>query len=101
MDQRGQKKLRRLRQRLGQEHGFALVLALAVTCALVMTVVVVIEEASSNSRSSDRSRGRVSAYGLAEAGINDAASILSKSNAYDPHLLHPQGSYCTGRLRQS
>ena len=58
-----------------------------------MTVAAVIEAATSNSRSSDRSRGRVSAYGLAEAGINDAGSILSKGNAYDPHLLHPQGSY--------
>jgi len=29
---------------------------------------------------------------VAEAGINNAASILSKSNAYDPHALHPQGA---------
>jgi hypothetical protein len=58
-----------------------------------MTVITVIEAASSNSRSSDRSKGRVSAYELAEAGINNAASILRKSNAFDTHLLHPQGSY--------
>jgi hypothetical protein len=53
----------------------------------------VIEAATSNSRSSDRSKGRISAYSLAEAGINNAASILTKSNAYDAHVLHPQGTY--------
>ena len=83
----------RLRQMLGQERGFALVIALAVTFVFSMTVVTVIEAATSNTRSSDRSKGRISAYSLAEAGINNAASILSKSNAYDPHVLHPQGTY--------
>jgi Tfp pilus assembly protein PilX len=78
---------------MANEQGFALVIALAVTVVFSMTVVTVIESASSNSRSSDRSKGRVSAYTLAEAGINNAASILSKSNPYDEHLLHPQGSY--------
>ena len=68
----------RLRQMLGQERGFALVIALAVTFVFSMTVVTVIEAATSNSRSSDRSKGRVSAYSLAEAGINNAASILAK-----------------------
>src|SRR5690242_5112995 len=58
-----------------------------------MTVIVVVESASSNQRSAFRSKDRVSAYDLAEAGINDAFSILSKSNPYDPHLLHPQGAY--------
>jgi Tfp pilus assembly protein PilX len=83
----------RLRRLLVAEEGFALVLALAVTVIFSMTVVTVIESATSNSRSSDRSKGRVSAYSLAEAGINNAASILARSNAYDPHLLHPQGTY--------
>jgi Tfp pilus assembly protein PilX len=83
----------RLRERLGEERGFALVIALAVTVVFSMTVVTVIESATSNSRSSNRSKGRISAYSLAEAGINNAASILSKSNSYDPHVLHPQGAY--------
>jgi Tfp pilus assembly protein PilX len=83
----------RLRQMLGPERGFALVIALAVTFVFSMTVVTVIEAATSNTRSSDRSKGRISAYSLAEAGINNAASILTKSNAYDPHVLHPQGTY--------
>jgi len=84
--------MKRLRRLSGEEHGFALVIALAVTVVFSMTVVTVIESATSNSRSSDRSKGRISAYSLAEAGINNAASILSKSNAYDPHALHPQGA---------
>ena len=82
--------LRRLRS---DEGGFALVIALAVTVVFSITVVTVIESASSNSRTADRSKGRVSAYTLAEAGINNAASILGKSNSYDQHLLHPQGTY--------
>jgi Tfp pilus assembly protein PilX len=85
--------MRLLRRLRSEEQGFALVIALAVTVVFSMTVITVIEAASSNSRSSDRSKGRVSAYELAEAGINNAASILKKSNAFDPHLLHPQGSY--------
>ena len=85
--------MRRLRQVLGNEQGFALVIALAVTVVFSLTVVTVIESASSNTRTSDRSKGRISAYSLAEAGINNAASILAKSNSYDAHLLHPQGTY--------
>ena len=68
------KKLRRLSE---QEHGFALVIALAVTVVFSMTVVTVIEAATSNSRTADRSKGRISAYSLAEAGINNAGSIHS------------------------
>jgi Tfp pilus assembly protein PilX len=57
--------LNRLRRRLQNEHGFALVIALAVTVVFSMTVITVIESASSNSRSSDMSKNRVSAYYLA------------------------------------
>jgi Tfp pilus assembly protein PilX len=85
--------MKRFRRLMKNEQGFALVIALAVTVVFSMTVVTVIESASSNSRSSDRSKGRASAYSLAEAGINNAMSILSKSNPFDAHLLHPQGSY--------
>src|SRR5262245_43960833 len=85
--------MKRLRQLLANEQGFALVIALAVTVVFSMTVVTIIESASSRSRSSYRSKGRASADSLAEAGINNAMSILSKSNPFDQHLLHPQGSY--------
>jgi Tfp pilus assembly protein PilX len=85
--------MKRFGRLMKNEQGFALVIALAVTVVFSMTVVTVIESASSNSRSSDRSKGRTSAYSLAEAGINNAMSIMSKSNPFDAHLLHPQGSY--------
>jgi len=82
--------IERLRRLRNDEHGFALVIALAVTVVFSMTVVTVIESASSNSRSSDMSKNRVSAYALAEAGIANANALLSAKNPYDPHLLHPQ-----------
>jgi Tfp pilus assembly protein PilX len=85
--------LNRLRRRLEHERGFALVIALAVTVVFSMTVITVIESASSNSRSSDMSKNRVSAYDLAEAGISNANALLTAKNPYDPHLLHPQGTY--------
>jgi Tfp pilus assembly protein PilX len=83
----------KLRHRLRKEQGFALVLALAVTVVLSMTVITVIEAATSNSHSSDNSKNRASAYDLAEAGIADANAILGAKNPYDPHVLHPQGTY--------
>src|SRR2546421_12880005 len=82
--------MRKLRHRLANEHGFALVMALGITVVLGMSVVTVVEATTANQHTSTQSRNRVSAYNLAEAGINNAMSILSQSNAYDQHLLHPQ-----------
>ena len=83
--------MRQLRRKLGDERGFALVMALGVTVVLSMTVVTVVEATAANSRTAVQSKNRVSAYNLAEAGINDAAAILAKvPSAYDPHALHPQ-----------
>ena len=81
--------LRRLRN---DQAGFALVLALGITVVLSMTVVTVIEATTANSRTAVQSKNRVSAYTLAEAGINNASSILSHvANAYDAHVLHRIG----------
>src|SRR5206468_11070529 len=85
--------LSRLRRLRHDEQGFALVIALAVTVVFSMTVITVIESASSNSRSSDMSKNRVSAFDLAEAGIANANALMTAKNPYDPHLLHPQGTY--------
>src|SRR5436309_4350055 len=82
--------LRRLRN---DQSGFALVLALGITVVLSMTVVTVIEATTADSRTAVQSRNRVSAYTLAEAGVNNATSILTNvANAYDSHVLHPQGA---------
>jgi hypothetical protein len=83
--------MRLLRQLKNDERGFALVLALGITVVLSMTVVTVIEATTADSRTAVQSRNRVSAYTLAEAGVNNATSILSNVvNDYDVHVLHPQ-----------
>jgi Tfp pilus assembly protein PilX len=88
--------LSRLRRLRGDEAGFALVVALAVTVVFSMTVITVIESATSNTHSSDMSKNRVSAYSLAEAGIANANALLTAKNPYDAHVLHPQGTYAQG-----
>jgi Tfp pilus assembly protein PilX len=88
--------LSRLRRLRGDEGGFALVVALAVTVVFSMTVITVIEAATSNTHSSDMSKNRVSAYSLAEAGIANANALLTAKNPYDAHVLHPQGTYAQG-----
>ena len=60
-------------------------MALGVSVALMMTITTVVEYTSSNSRWSSYSRANVSAYSLAEAGMNDARSVLWKAlNPRDP-----------------
>ena len=79
----------RLRRAFGDERGFALVIALGVTVVLSMTVVTVIESATSNQRSSTMTGGRSAAYNLAEAGLNNAMSILRlpTNNALDKYVF--------------
>jgi hypothetical protein len=81
--------MKRLRQLFGEEQGFALVIALGVTVVLSMTVVTVIESASSNQRNATMSGGRASAYDLAEAGVNNAMSVLRlpTNNALDKYVF--------------
>ena len=75
-----QKRIKQLRQRMAREEGFALVLALGMTVVLSMTAVTVIESSSSNARQSNFSKGRMGAYSLAEAGLNNAVSVLNGPN---------------------
>jgi hypothetical protein len=81
--------MNRLRQLFRDERGFALVIALGVTVVLSMTVVTVIESASSNQRNATMSGGRLSAYDLAEAGVNNAMSVLRvpTNNALDKYVF--------------
>ena len=82
--------LRRLGRTAGNERGFALVLALGVTIVLGMTVVTVVEATQANERTSVQSKNRVSAFTLAEAGINLAASVIRTSSTPDYAGLLPQ-----------
>jgi hypothetical protein len=79
-------------RRLGDERGFALVLALGATIVLSATVVGVISYTSTNSRSSSYSASKQSAYALAEAGINNALSVIGTSLA-DTTKIKPQPQY--------
>jgi hypothetical protein len=69
----------------------ALVLGLTVLVVLSMLGALVAVYTSSGQRSASRSSAGVTAYGLAEAGINNAVSILANpsNNALNPCLLHP------------
>jgi hypothetical protein len=75
--------MRKLLKRLSSERGLALPMALGVTIALSISITTVIEYTSSNSRWSAYSRANVSAYSLAEAGMNNARSVLW-------HALNPR-----------
>ena len=83
-----------LRRLIGEERGFALVIALAVTVVFSMTVITVIESATSNQRNATMSGGRVSAYNLAEAGVSNAMSILRvpTNNALDKYVFCPDSA---------
>jgi hypothetical protein len=81
----------------------ALLLALGATIVLSAMVVVAIDYTSSNSRASYSGRARQSAYALAEAGINDAASVLRHaSDPTVPTLLNSgSATYDTGTVTWS
>jgi hypothetical protein len=69
----------------------ALVLALGALIVLAAMSVVVIDYTSSNSRTSYYGNARQSAYALAEAGINNALSVLAKTT--DTTLIKPPPQY--------
>jgi Tfp pilus assembly protein PilX len=79
----------RLQNLLVQERAVALVMALGIMTVLGITFITVIDYTTANSRTTNYSRSRLSAFGLAEAGMNDAMAILNKptNNALDPDLL--------------
>jgi hypothetical protein len=66
----------------------ALVMALGILLVLTMLGVAVTTYTTGGQRSASRSSSGVSAYSLAEAGINNAMSVLAKqTNAANPSLL--------------
>src|SRR2546427_1221843 len=83
----------RVLRRLGEERGTALVAGLGAMIALGVMVVTVIESTSANSRGAYMHGARRAASTFAEAGINDAASVLNvpSHNALDPNVFCPDG----------
>jgi hypothetical protein len=65
-----------LRARLGDERGVSLLLSLILMSALSLTTVGVITYTSAGGRTASLERSRVSARAVAEAGLNNAISVL-------------------------
>jgi hypothetical protein len=86
--------LKRLLNRLADERGIALIVALGTTVVLTISVSTTIYFVSTNSRSAGVSKDRGAAYFLAEAGVNNAMAILAKpqNNALDKYVLCPDSS---------
>jgi hypothetical protein len=71
--------MRALARRLRTEHGTALVMSLGIMSALATSVAAVIALASSAFRTVEYGNAGQSAYALAEAGMNDAVSVLNSA----------------------
>lgn len=71
--------LRPLLERLRDERGIALVMALGMILVLTVSVTTVIHFSSAGSRESSRSLADQQAHALAEAALNDARSVLWSS----------------------
>jgi hypothetical protein len=65
-----------LRARLADERGIALVMAIGILAALTLMLPSVIALTTSNARSASRSNADQKAFALAEAGLNNALSVL-------------------------
>ncbi len=72
-----------------RQAGSALVISLGTLSVLTIVGTAVIVESSSNERHARLSEGRISTSALADAGINEAMSVLSKpgNNPLNPFLL--------------
>ena len=72
-------------RKLKSERGMVLPIALGILSVLSISAVVVLDSSSTNARSSTRSKGDKVAFALAEAGINNAVAVLSKTGNDNMH----------------
>ena len=86
------------RIRLADERGIALVLALATLTVLTITATTALTMATRSSAHAGMDRAGVVAHALAEAGLNNAMSILANpaNNAMNSSLLPSQTSQYVG-----
>jgi Tfp pilus assembly protein PilX len=70
-----------LRRRLGDERGVALVMALVITASLAISTTAVAMIMVSNENLSGRDREAARALNVAEAGLNNALSVISQTDA--------------------
>jgi Tfp pilus assembly protein PilX len=71
--------MRLLRRHLRAQEGITLIMAIGILGVLSLTGATLIYYSSSNARSASASKGRETAYTLAEAGIAQALSVLNSS----------------------
>jgi Tfp pilus assembly protein PilX len=71
------------------ERGMALVMAIGITTVLAIAGTTAIAYSTSSERQSTQTRSRLTAYALAEAGINNSMAVLNlpTNNALDPETL--------------
>jgi hypothetical protein len=83
-----------LRRLLRRQDGITLVMAVGILGVLTVSGTTLIYYSSTNARSVQYSAANASAYDLAESGINEMMSILSKpdNNALNKYLLGEQAN---------
>ena len=88
-------------RRTQSEDGIAMVMAVGILVVLGMLAIAVTAYTTAGQRTASRSSAGVSAYSLAEAGINNAMAVLAKPrSALDPSLLPERvTSYDSGSVR--
>src|SRR5437667_2977981 len=67
--------------RASDESGIALIMALGVMMVLAVALGAVLELSASGARQSSRGSTSQTAYALAEAGINNAVSVIARGGA--------------------
>jgi Tfp pilus assembly protein PilV len=80
------------RVRLSEERGIALIMTLGTMLVTSVILVTVIQYSSAAGRGSHKSKADQTAYALAEAGVNNAMSVLANpsNNALNSTLLPPR-----------
>jgi hypothetical protein len=83
-----------LRRLLRRQDGITLVMAVGILGVLTVSGTTLIYYSSTNARSVSYSAANASAYDLAESGINEMMSVLSKpdNNALNKYLLGEQAN---------
>ena len=76
-----------VRNRLGDESGIALVMALGIMLVLVIALTTVITFTAAGARDSHRVNAGQKATALAEAGVNNALAVLTKN--YPGVVVYP------------
>ena len=71
--------MRLLRRHLRAQEGITLIMAIGILGVLSLTGATLIYYSSSNARNASASKGRETAYTLAEAGVGQALSVLNSS----------------------